>query len=66
MCPFCGEYLKTVGDCSSCSCGYIETTEMSYEEICDKFSDNVVSFKNNSTSYSLSDYITSDNSDLPF
>lgn len=38
MCPICGKGLNSKGDFSYCSCGYAETSEMSYAEICDMFS----------------------------
>lgn len=38
MCPMCGEELGSKGDFSYCSCGYAETSDMSYDEICEMFS----------------------------
>lgn len=38
MCPFCGSELRDVHDALLCDCGYIETEDMSYDEICDMMS----------------------------
>lgn len=38
MCLFCGKELANEGKFHFCSCGYIETDDMSYEEIFDMFS----------------------------
>lgn len=37
MCPICGELLSGDDNFHYCSCGYAETTDMSYEEICNMF-----------------------------
>lgn len=66
MCPFCGEYLKSDGYCSRCSCGYIESEDMSYEEICYKFGDSPVSYKATNDSYIFNHFCSDLSSDLPF
>lgn len=35
MCGFCGKDLKHSGCFHTCDCGFIETDDMSYEEVCD-------------------------------
>jgi len=66
MCPFCGGYLKSDGYCSRYSCGYIETNDMSYEEICDKFGDSPVSYKSTNDSHIFNHYYSDLSSYLPF
>lgn len=38
MCLFCGSKLVTEGEFHFCSCGYIHTDTMSYDEVFDMFS----------------------------
>lgn len=44
-CPYCGEPLKSDNEYSYCingSCSYIESDDMSYEEICEMLDSNEI------------------------